>query len=668
MRTSSPAPLPPKWRADVATEVPPLLQKWLDKLDQDSIQHTGGLQYKARCPSHDDDHASLSVSWGEKGKVVATCHANCELSDIVEALGLTKRDLEPERKEVAVYRYCDEDDELAYEVVRFDPKEFRQRRPDPEHKGRHTWNLHGVEPIPYNLPEVAELVEHGDEESVLWIVEGEKDVHALQDAYSAIATCNSGGAGRWTDGHSKYLIGFKGQIIIVADDDDKPTKPGQKHALEVYESLERVAGITAQLAYPLEGKDAAEHVSNHDAEDFVPLTPDQLRAEIAYAAKDAPSEEDQREAKVEEAAEHMRVQREARALLAADDWEAPPVQGSWAEQLLEPEEPIQWLIPDLAFEGANVVVNAQAKSGKTTLILNVAHSLLGGDPLFGHFPVSALATGRSVAWWNAELSERQAKAWLRNFDLPRPDDFHPQHLRGFAMPFDSVVVEEWAVAWLKDRGVSVWLIDPLSALFSGDENSNTEVGAWLAAIDRIKRRAGVETVFLVHHVAETAAAEESDNPNAGRLLKGRGASRLSGWGDVLWSYAGRFDEPRYLSALGRDVDMDRFGGLSMDSGSRLLRFSGQRSTPTIDRRNDLALKAVDFVTEHDGPIRAGELQALLPGAKADPKRRAIEFAVQQGWLAKEDGPGNSTLYSLGERDPRLLKLSLNIVHQTTERD
>jgi hypothetical protein len=649
----------------VATEIPPLLKQFLDKLDQDSIQHTGGLQYMARCPAHDDNRASLSVSWGDKGRVIARCHADCEFSDITKALGLSKRDLQPERKEVAVYPYRNEDDELIYEVVRFDPKEFRQRRPDPDHKGRHVWNLQGVELIPYNLPEVAELIEYGDEESVLWIVEGEKDVHALQDAYAEVATCNSGGAGKWTDAHSEYLRGFKGQIIIVADDDDKPTKPGQKHALQVYESVERVAGITAQLAYP-QGKDAAEHVGDHDPEDFIPLTPDQLRAEIADAARDTPSAEDEREARVAEVAEHMRVQREARALLAAEGWEAPPAQGSWAEQLLEPEDPINWLIPDLAFEGANVVINAQAKSGKTTLILNVAHSLLGGDPLFGHFPVAPLAKGRSVAWWNAELSERQAKAWLRNFELPRPEDFYPLHLRGYAMPFDSDATEEWTVAWLKDRGVSVWLIDPQSALFTGDENSNTEVGAWLAAIDRIKRRAGVETLFLVHHVAETAAAEESDNPNAGRLLKGRGASRQTGWADVMWSYAGRFDEPRYLSALGRDVDMDRFGGLSMESNSRLLRFSGQRSTPTIDRRNDLALKAVDAVAEHDGPIKAGDLQALLPNLKADPKRRAIEYAVQQGWLAKADGPRNSTLYSPGERDPRSLKL--NIRHEITEED
>lgn len=655
----------------MTTEIPPLLARFIERLDQDSLRYQGNLQYIARCPSHDDDEPSMSVSWGDKkGKVIVNCHANCTLDEILGSLGLTKRDLETPRTVKARYDYKDEDGHLVYQVTRWEPKAFTQRRPGAR-RGEWINDMKGVKPILYRLPEVAELVEHGSEDDWLWIVEGERDVQALEQAYGAVATCNTMGAGNWTDDLAESIASFKGNIAVVIDNDDKPAKPGQKHALSVYESLLRVAGIEAELVYPGAGKDAADHIAADLGEDdFEIVEPDALRAEIAEATKDEPDPAAERDERVEEALEHMRIQREARARLAAEGWEPPPAQGSWAEQLAEPEEPIAWLIPELAFEGANVVVNAQAKSGKTSLILNVAHSLLGGDPLFGHFPVTALAEGRSVAWWNAELSERQAKAWLRDFDIPRPEDFYPLHLRGYAMPFDSAATEEWTVAWLKERGVSVWMIDPQSALFTGDENSNTELGAWLGAIDRIKRRAEVETVFLVHHVAETSAAEDSDNPNAGRMLKGRGASRQTGWADVLWSYSGRFDEPRYLSALGRDVDMDRFGGLVMDSGSRLLRFSGQRSTPALDRRNDLALKAFDAVAEHDGPMKAGELQAALPGAKADPKRRAIAYAVHNGWLTSEDGPRNSTLYTVGEVDPRKHKLTVRRESdaETTEDD
>lgn len=634
-------------------EVPPTLQKVLDKLEE--VSHQGGLQYKARCPAHDDRHASLSVKWGDKGKVILNCHAECEYNDITKALGLGKRDLEQPREIVARYVYEDEDGESVLRVSRDSNKGFFQ-----EHWNGKRWQSGkgDAAPVPYRLPALAELVEHGDEDDEIWIVEGEKDVEAIEAAWGdlVVATCNAGGAGKWTDEHSAHFEGFKGKVVVVPDNDDKPTKPGQKHALAVYESITRTTDIeSVELVYSPFGKDAADAVGSFGPTEFTPVTPDELREEIATAAAENPDAEAERAEKIEAQTEWLRVQREARARLAAEGWEPPTDQGSWAEQKDRPDEEVRWLIPQLAFEGANVVVNAQAKSGKTSLILNVAHSLLSGDPLFGHFEVAALPEGRSVAWWNAELFDAMAKDWLRDYDLPRPEAFFPLHLRGYAMPFDVAEVEEWAVAWLKERGVAVWLIDPLSALYTGEENSNTEMGAWLGAIDRIKRRAGVETVFLVHHVAE-ASAEENDDPNAGRMLKGRGASRLTGWADVLWSYSGRFDEPRYIAALGRDVDLPQFGGLTMNGGSRMLRWNGQRSTPSQDRRHALALTAYDKVAAAAGPLTAGGLQALLPGAKADPKRRAIAYAVEQRWLTSSPGRQNATLYGIGEVDPRRFKI------------
>lgn len=645
-----------------ARETPPVLQRFLDKLK--GVEDRGGGQYQACCPAHDDTNASLTVSWGDKGKVVFNCHAKCDSADILAKLDLTWKDMEQPRKIVAKYGYTDEEGTLLYQAVRYEPKGFSQRRPD----GSGGWvhNMQGIEPVPFNLVALAEVVEHGTADDQIWIVEGEKDALAIATAWGTdtiTATCNHGGAGKWFDAHSEHLIGFRGSFVIVADNDDKDTKPGQKHALSVYESLRSVAGIEAEIVYAPVGKDAADAVSDYGPDDFIAVTPDDLRQEIADAAA---SDTDERAEKVAAQVEWLRTQRDARALLAAEGWTPPPSQGSWAEQIEQGDEPLSWLISELAFEGANVVINAQAKSGKTSLMLNMIHSMLSGDALFGHFDVAALPEGRSVAWWNAELAERQAKTWLRAFTLPRAADFHPLHLRGYAMPFEVESVEDWAVEWLRERRVSVWVLDPLSALYMGEENSNTELGAWLSALDRIKRRAGVETAFIVHHVSETVA-EESDNPNADRLLKGRGASRLTGWADVLWSYRGRFDEPRYLSALGRDVDVPMFGGLLMDTSTRLLSFTGQRSTPAQDRRRDLALKAYDAVASADGPLKAGELQETLPGRKPTPKRVAIDYAVELGWLVCEAGPQNSKLYSVGSVDPRRVKIG-NVQRTSGEGD
>jgi hypothetical protein len=487
------------------------------------------------------------------------------------------------------------------------------------------------------------------------LCEGEWDALLAEQGSKGLYVALTGTGGSGTP--PLDLSPLANREVFVAYDCDGP---GQTGAEKIARSLRKVGARVFILDLSRFGLPKTE---NHGADisDFFLKhggNADKLKEEFdRLRAQEEVDSEAEREARIEEQLEHLKIQQAARSRLSAEGWEAPPAQGSWADQMDEPDEPINWLIPELAFEGANVVVNAQAKSGKTSLILNVAHSLLSGDPLFGNFDVRALPAGRSIAWWNAELNETQAKKWLRDFDFPRAQDFYPAHLRGFDMPFDVERVEDWAVEWLRERRVSVWLIDPLSALFRGEENSNTEMGEWLSAIDRIKRRAGVETSFLVHHASETVAPGEGDDPNSGRLVKGRGASRLLGWADVSWSYSGRFDEPRYLSALGRDVDLPPFGGLHMAPGSRLLRWNGMRSTPTQDRRNALALDAVDKVAGHGGPMKAGELQAALPGKKADTKRRAIEYAVHQGWLRSEPGPQNSTLYSLGDVDPRRIKLS-----------
>lgn len=52
----------------------------------------------ARCPCHDDRTPSLSVTEGDDGRVLITCHAGCEREEVVRSLGLEWRDLFPPRR------------------------------------------------------------------------------------------------------------------------------------------------------------------------------------------------------------------------------------------------------------------------------------------------------------------------------------------------------------------------------------------------------------------------------------------------------------------------------------------------------------------------------------------------------------------------------------------
>ena len=151
------------------------------KLDQllERLENTrpAGSGFVARCPAHDDRIASLGVA--ENGdKLLVTCHAGCPTESVVEALGLTMRDLfydngreQPE----AVYEYTDETGELLYEVLRFPGKKFKQRRLDPETRER-VWGLDGTRRVLYNLRAVIYSAERGQ---TVYVCEGEKDVEAL---------------------------------------------------------------------------------------------------------------------------------------------------------------------------------------------------------------------------------------------------------------------------------------------------------------------------------------------------------------------------------------------------------------------------------------------------------------------------------------------------------
>jgi len=198
--------------------------------------------WMAKCPGHDDVHASLSVSEGSDGRALLHCHAGCAAEHILAVLGLKLADLFPPEPEarpqiVVTYPYRDEAASLLFEVVRFDPKDFRQRRPSPG--GGWMWKVGGVRRVPYRLPEL--LASSPD--SIVFVPEGERDVDNLR-ALGAVATTNAGGAGKWRRELSEHL---HGRHVVVLPDHDAP---GRAHAEAVAKALSGVAASVRVLDLP----------------------------------------------------------------------------------------------------------------------------------------------------------------------------------------------------------------------------------------------------------------------------------------------------------------------------------------------------------------------------------------------------------------------------------
>ena len=104
----------------------------------------------------------------------------------------------------ATYDYCDESGVLLFQVCRYSPKGFRQRRPDGN--GGWLWNINGVRRVLYRLPELIAAPPG----ATIWVPEGEKDVDLLR-SLGLVSTTNPGGASKrgtkWLPEYNEYLAG-----------------------------------------------------------------------------------------------------------------------------------------------------------------------------------------------------------------------------------------------------------------------------------------------------------------------------------------------------------------------------------------------------------------------------------------------------------------------------
>lgn len=226
----------------------------------------GGRKFKLVCPFHTEKTPSCSVD-DEKGLFQCFgCKAAGSVIDLVmrldginfktavEKLGGTTGFSQPKQpttpksdKQIkAIYHYTDENGKDLYEVVRYEPKDFRQRHRN--ESGDWVWNMDGVTRVLYHLPEIipAELVV---------LVEGEKDADSLR-LLGYTASCNVGGAGKWLDGYTDAL---KGKAVVLCGDNDAP---GREHVELVTKSIAGKVKTTQTIFPPASCKDVSDWIAS----------------------------------------------------------------------------------------------------------------------------------------------------------------------------------------------------------------------------------------------------------------------------------------------------------------------------------------------------------------------------------------------------------------------
>jgi hypothetical protein len=424
-----------------------------------------GTGWRCRCPAHDDHDPSLGITERD-GKTLFKCRAGCEQAAVLDAL--RQRHLWPESgtKEsriVTVYSYRDEVGAIRYQVVRLrDPKDFRQRRPNGA-PDTFEWNMHGVAPLPYRLPELL-----ADPDATVFIAEGEKDVDNLADI-GILASTNTGGAGKWRAEISHWL---KGRNVVVLPDNDPA---GRDHAQDVAQKLAGIAASIRILELPGPPKG--------DVSDWLAAggTADELERLAAATPTVGP--------------------RAAFTLTSAADLVA--------RDFPEPK----WAVPQIVAEGLTILAG-KPKTGKSWLALDFAAAVAGGYAALGNIecrqgPVLLLALEDNDRRLNQRL-----RAVLQGQPAPRNLQIATSWRRADAGGLDDVQ------AWLATSPSARLVVIDTLQMIRGQRSKNDGVYADdYRAVGELKALADKASVpfVLVHHLRKESAGDplESVSGTAG---------------------------------------------------------------------------------------------------------------------------------------------------------
>ena len=224
----------------------------------------------------------------------------------------TERSQPQDRRLADTYDYADANGELLYQVVRYEPKEFRQRRPlgkawawglkegiyqrsnsggdwyrvdvGTTKLGEETADLVAIKALPYRLPELLRRPE-----ARILLAGGEKDVDNLR-RLGFTATCNHGGEGKWWPELTAY---FKNRRVVILCDNDRM---GEKHQRVVGAALKGTASEVRVVRFPRlpDGGDVSDHIEQRLSLGVDKVT---LQDELDERFRNAPAWEPQPEAR-----------------------------------------------------------------------------------------------------------------------------------------------------------------------------------------------------------------------------------------------------------------------------------------------------------------------------------------------------------------------------------
>lgn len=339
----------------------------------------------------------------------------------------------------------------------------------------------------------------------------------------------------------------------------------------------------------------------------------------------------------------LRARDTAQRMLRAERNGGPPPPALDLEEFLAtPDPPACYRIDAVLPTGGRVVITAQYKAGKSTLVANLVRSLVDGHPFLGRYDVTP-PDGRVVLVDN-ELDERTLRRWLRDQRIEQSSRVAVIPLRGRVTTFD-LLDDDTRARWakqLRSLGAAVLVVDCLRPLLDAlGLDESRDAGRFLVALDALMVDAGVGELLLAHHMGHNGE-------------RSRGDSRILDWPDATWRLVREVGEDgqaepdarRYFSAYGRDVDQPE-GLLAYDPASRRLTLAGGSRRDTAAEGAMPAL--LEYLEANPGATKKAIEAALTARHSRRSVRDAVCRAVEKGLVDIARGPNRSDLHLLTEQ-------------------
>jgi hypothetical protein len=327
---------------------------------------------------------------------------------------------------------------------------------------------------------------------------------------------------------------------------------------------------------------------------------------------------------------------------------------SFREELAEPEHPEAYAIDELALEDGNVLIPALRKSGKTTLMFNLVRSLVDGHNFLDRFEVRQVEG--SVVVLSYEMPRKTSKRWLNKIGVENQDQVRFWHLKGEPiLRFWQPDVQRHVADWLKSVACEVLMIDSAGAASRGlvkNHNDRAQVDAFTAAVDELKKAAGVRESYVVIHMGWAAQTAEDDTAHT------LGSEAWEAWPEFIWPFEkDRGDvNTRIMRPFGRrDVDEGDLEPFVVHFNKRtwLLTAGLERS----EHREGVGVRAVcEAAVRLPEWCTSTDLRDEIVGVEKDDRSKLILAAEDRGLIERRP-EGRSKLCRLTEAGRSLVGAS-----------